>query len=281
MKLELFKPLWGHEGTIAEAVGQAAAAGFDGIEGPAPGGADAHREFFGALGDTPWIAEVCTCTPEGRYVPLPGRSAADHLESLAAGIERSLEGSPRFITTMAGWDGWSGDEAFRFLEGVLELEERFARPISVETHRTRWTFSPWNVRDAASRLPGLRWTCDFSHWCVVSERLVLDEEPELLALLARRFHHVHARVGYDQGPQVPDPRAPEHRGDLDAHLGWWRSLWSGARKSGRGVVTMTPEFGPDGYLHRAPFSGEPVAELWELNRWMAERLREEWAAWDA
>jgi hypothetical protein len=32
---------------------------------------------------------------------------------------------------------------------------------------------------------------------------------------------------------------------------------------------MTPEFGPDGYLHLAPFSQQPVADLWELNQWMA------------
>ncbi len=38
-------------------------------------------------------------------------------------------------------------------------------------------------------------------------------------------------------------------------------------------MTMTPEFGPDGYLHAAPFSQEPVGDLVEINRWMAARLR--------
>jgi hypothetical protein len=37
---------------------------------------------------------------------------------------------------------------------------------------------------------------------------------------------------------------------------------------------MTPEFGPDGYLHTLPFSRMPVAELPTINRWMAERQRE-------
>ena len=32
---------------------------------------------------------------------------------------------------------------------------------------------------------------------------------------------------------------------------------------------MTPEFGPDGYLHLLPYTQTPVANLWEINRWMA------------
>jgi hypothetical protein len=35
--------------------------------------------------------------------------------------------------------------------------------------------------------------------------------------------------------------------------------------------TMTPEFGPDGYLQCAPFSQQPVADLWDVNRWIGHR----------
>ena len=41
---------------------------------------------------------------------------------------------------------------------------------------------------------------------------------------------------------------------------------------------MTPEFGPDGYLHCAPFTQEPVADLDEINAWMATR---EWEVFSA
>jgi hypothetical protein len=40
------------------------------------------------------------------------------------------------------------------------------------------------------------------------------------------------------------------------------------------TVTMTPEFGPDGYLQAAPFTQVPVADLWEVNRWIGHRLKE-------
>jgi hypothetical protein len=38
-------------------------------------------------------------------------------------------------------------------------------------------------------------------------------------------------------------------------------------------ITLTPEFGPDGYLHCQPFTGKPVADLWEINQWIALRQR--------
>jgi hypothetical protein len=37
---------------------------------------------------------------------------------------------------------------------------------------------------------------------------------------------------------------------------------------------MTPEFGPDGYLHHLPFTDVPVADLWGLNQWMGDCERQ-------
>ncbi|MEM7014089.1 MAG: sugar phosphate isomerase/epimerase, partial [Verrucomicrobiota bacterium] len=91
----------------------------------------------------------------------------------------------------------------------------------------------------------------------------------------RNAFHLHGRVGYDQGPQVPDPRAPEYADDVEAHFDWWRVVWKMQAERGFETITMTPEFGTDGYLHLEPWTQEPVADLWEINCWIAERLREE------
>ena len=101
----------------------------------------------------------------------------------------------------------------------------------------------------------MRLNCDFSHWCVVCERLVLNEEPDLLALCAERCLHAHLRIGYDQGPQHSDPEGSEA---LEAHLTWWRAL---------NLITATPEFGPDGY-------GQAGTDLPAINRWMAQTVRD-------
>lgn len=99
----------------------------------------------------------------------------------------------------------------------------------------------------------------------------------MLALCAERAHHVHARVGYDQGPQVPNPTAPEYQPALEAHERWWRKIWQAQAERGLAVSTMTPEFGPDGYLQCAPFTQTPVADLVEINAWMAQRERQQFA----
>jgi hypothetical protein len=268
MKLALFKTLWGHDGDLASAIGMAREAGFTGIEGPVP--ADAAT-FFRQLDGIPWIAEVTTCTPPGEYLPLPHHGVDAHLASLEEGILRSLPGAPLFVTTMAGSDAWGLDDCLRFHEGVLLLQQRHCLVISVETHRGRPTFNPWRTEEILAAFPELRLTCDFSHWCVVTERLVLDQEPALLEKIARHVHHIHGRVGYAQGPQVPDPRAPEFAAELAAHERWWDVLLGAMCDRGMEIATITPESGPDGYLQCQPFTRTPVADLWEINRWLGRR----------
>jgi hypothetical protein len=276
MELSLYKTLWGHDGGLDHAIHLCAEAGFQGIEGPVPLDPARRADFLETLQQSGlgWIAEVSTCTPAGFYVPLPGRSVEQHLESLEKGIVHCLEGSPRFINTMAGYDAWSFTDSLRFHTGVVRLQAKHGIIISVETHRGRSTYNPWQTRDLLEALPDLRITCDFSHWCVVSERLVLDEFEEILALTARHAHHIQPRVGYSQGPQVPDPRAPEYADALVAHERWWTVVWDSMAARGITKFTMTPEFGPDGYLQHTPFTRIPAADLWEVNRWIGLRQRE-------
>jgi hypothetical protein len=97
--------------------------------------------------------------------------------------------------------------------------------------------------------------------------------------VAERAHHIHGRVGYDQGPQVPHPAAPEYAAALASHERCWEAIWRSQQARGYHVSTLTPEFGPDGYLHHLPFTNAPVADLWELNRWMGERQRLHFSDW--
>ncbi len=271
MKLVLFKSLWGYDGNLPSAIEMAREAGFTGIEGPVPA---ASGTFFHELEGIPWIAEVTTCTPPGEYLPVPHLGVDAHLASLEEGIERSLPGGPLFITTMGGSDAWGLDECLRFHEGVLRLQEKHGIIVSVETHRGRPTYNPWRTAEILAALPELRLTCDFSHWCAVTERLILDQEPALLEKIAAHAYHLHGRVGYAQGPQVADPRAPEYAIELTAHERWWDVLLAAMRARGTETATFTPESGPDGYLQCQPFTREPVADLWEINRWIGRRQLE-------
>lgn len=272
-QLLIFRSLWTNGFDLAAALRDCRSGVFDGIEGPVPAGKAERRAFAAGLeaAGVPFIAEIAT---GGGYVPA-ATAPRRHLEDFRRLAEAARECHPRFLTVLAGCDAWSPDVCVEFFGAALEIAADLGLTASFETHRGRPTFHPWATRRLLEQLPDLRLTCDFSHWCCVCERLVLDTEPAILALCATRAHHVHARVGYGQGPQVPHPAAPEHREALEAHERWWDAVWRA--QADRSPVTLTPEFGPDGYLQRQPFTGVPVADLAAVNRWMALRQRERFA----
>ncbi len=276
MNLLLFCSLWTNGGDLTGALADCASERFDGVEGPVPAAAN-ERDLLRDSG-VPFIAEVAT---GGGYVPAPHLSPHEHLEDFRRQVSEALVFAPLQVTALAGSDAWPLAQAVDFFGGAAEAAAALGVPVSFETHRSRPTFSPWATREILRQLPSMMLTCDFSHWCCVCERLVLEEEPALLALCAERAQHIHARAGYDQGPQVPHPAAPEYAAALEAHERWWRAIWAAQERSGRRVSTMTPEFGPDGYLQALPFTATPVADLAEINAWMAARQRELFAQYFA
>jgi sugar phosphate isomerase/epimerase len=253
---KLFASVWSC-GSWDSAFAFAEAAGLDGIEGPPPQ----------VRPGRPWILEIAT---GGGYVPRAGAGVAEHLEDFARILEAGRPFDPLFATCLGGSDAWSLDEAADFVRGALGIAARSGVGVAFETHRSRPTFHPLPTCELLRRIPEMQLTCDFSHWCCVCERPVLDEMPEVLELCAARCRHLHLRVGHAQGPQVADPRSPHHRTDLEAHLRWWRRV---AALSPATPLTATPEFGPDGYQPLDAATGRPVGGLAGANRFVAEVFR--------
>jgi sugar phosphate isomerase/epimerase len=275
MELKLLRTLWGYDGDPADAVAESAEAGFDGIEGQAP--ADpALRAAMGEALSSHRLDYICEITTAGSYVPERQASLEEHLTSLAQGLEACRELNPLRVNCIGGCDAWPEAMSLRFFQQGMELAEKQGVEIAFETHRSRSLFNPWVTQRLAAELPDLKLTADFSHWCVVCERL-MDSELEVIEAIAPQVAHIHARVGYDQGPQVPHPAAPAYSAALAAHQRWWEILWRVQQAAGCRVSTMTPEFGPDGYLHHIPFSEEPVGDLWQINNWMRQRERQHFA----
>ncbi len=273
MNLHLFKTLWGHQGSYAEAADLTLEAGFHGLEGPIPSDPTRRREFLEALTSRNllFIAEISTT---GFAVPDPGSTVAQHLDAFERLLTGSLEAKPIFFSSMAGNDLWEFRESVEFFTKAWEIAHRYGVRVGFETHRSRSLFHPIITKNLLAELPPIELTIDFSHWCTVCERLVLDELPDILSLCAERVLHIQPRIGYDQGAQVPDPRAPMYEGALQAHLQWWKILWEGGRRRGFETVTMTPEFGPDGYMQVDPYTQKPVADLWELNVWTGKFVQQ-------
>ncbi|MEI6829833.1 MAG: sugar phosphate isomerase/epimerase [Synechococcaceae cyanobacterium ELA445] len=272
----LFHSLWGFEGSLEQAIHRSQHQGFDGLElnlhHRCVAGLDpAQVRLFLRRGERQLILELVT---GGDYVPDLTWSPDRHVEELEDLLLQASALEPLKVTVITGSDSWSWPVQQKFWATVLELVERCGLPVSFETHRSRSLGNPWSIASFLEAFPSLRLTADLSHWCVVSERLMTPDLAPIQAM-ADRVDHIHARVGWAQGPQVSHPFAPEHQQALVAHGACWALFAERQRQQGRGLLTFTPEFGPDGYLPTLPFTNQPVADLDAINEAMANWLRQQ------
>lgn len=225
--------------------------------------------------DLAYIAVVFT---GGDVVPHQGWTLAQHWDRLERSIAAAQAVGARFLNVLPGNDRWPLAQQVAFFGRAQALADAAGVVCSFEIHRATSLYSPWVTLDVIAQLPQLRFTADISHWVVVCERL-LDDPADDLTPFIERVHHVQARVGYDQGPQVPHPAAPEYARALAFHQGVWERIWAAQQARGQTVTTLTPEFGPDGYTHLLPFTQAPVADVWLLNQWMTRTETEHFARW--
>lgn len=263
MKIQLYKALWGMEGSYRDQLTRAAQAGYAGIEAPLPP-LDLDTDFKELLAKLQlhYIAQVVTSVP--------------HQETFAQQVRRAAGFGPKLIVSHSARDGMKLEDQFRFFESALKLEQELGITIGHETHRSRAMFTPWTTRRLLEEFPELSITADFSHWCCVTESLLEDYAEDMEAAI-RRTVHIYARVGYAQGPQVPHPGAPEYSRELEIFETWWKQILKYRTDRGFSHTSMTPEFGPanSGYMHTLPYTGAPVADQWDVNEWMARRISAE------
>jgi sugar phosphate isomerase/epimerase len=258
--VQMHKSQWGMSTPPLKSLGTVADAGYDGFECAVVEIQD-PGEFRRALSDSGLS-----------YLPLiftEGLTPAEHLADFEQLVERASEFRPNKIIAHAGRDHWSLDEQLRFLEATLVIERKLGIPIAHETHRRRPLYSPMNSEEILTRLPELRVNTDLSHWCCVTESM-LEDHTDTIELVTARSIHIHARVGYENGPQVSDPRAPEWSDHLATFERWWKEM---IRAHSDQIITVTPEYGPPTYMHTLPNSNEPVADLWDVCSWAATRFR--------
>lgn len=273
MHLKIFRTLWGYSGDYDAAVEDACQHGFSGIEAPVPATTDQSERLARLLElhQLDYIAEIATT---GSYVPDRRLTPEDHINDLAVNLDRLKPLQPVLVTCLGGCDAWPLAQSIDFLARATALADGHDHQISFETHRGRSLFNPWVTRQIVDALPEIRLTCDFSHWYVVCEGLQQTERA-IIGSLVENAEHIHCRVGYAQGPQVPDPRSEVYAEELHQHLDWWSAIWQQHHSNRREYTTATPEFGPDGYDYREPSTGKTLIEPDMLNRWMAGRLRNE------
>ncbi|MBV1836817.1 sugar phosphate isomerase/epimerase [Acetobacter estunensis] len=272
MHLDIFRSLWGDHRSWDVALPTGPDSDFDGIESRIPS-TMAQAEMRAQLlhdRNIPWIGIAIT---GGDVIPHQAATPEDHLVDLSNAIDRARIMPVRFISVLGGNDRWPATVQADFIARAQDICIRAGMTCCFETHRSRILATPWITLDVIRLRPDALFTADISHWVVCCERLLNDPLDDFSPFV-ERVHHIQARVGQPQAPQVTHPAAPEHASALHFHQEMWEQIWVSQRARGYATTTLTPEFGPDGYLPSLPFTDAPVADLAQLNRWMAHTERE-------
>jgi len=234
------------------------------------------KEFKAELGDNglKYIPMVFSNVPEFLlfpHHPKPGRSVQQHLDLWKAQVAEALSYEPVKINSHSGADYFYRDEQLKFFSEAVKFQKGTNIPILHETHRARILHSPWVAREIVPQFPELKITADLSHWICVAE--APPDDPELntvIQAIAPHVEHIHARVGYEHGPQVPDPRAKYWEGHTNAFFKWWGLIWKEQLKKGLKESTFEPEHGPANYQVVDPNTLKPLADVFEVNTWIGE-----------
>lgn len=262
-KLLIFATNWGYTGSWEAFASKISAMGYDGAELWYPSDATQRNEMFAAF--KKYGLKVGFLVGSGKP------DFQEHFNLFKASLEGAAAERPVYINCHSGRDYFSFDQNRRFIELTIQVSAKTGVPVYHETHRSRILYSAPVARQFIEALPDLRITFDVSHWCNVHESLLGDQR-ETLSKTLPRVDHIHARIGHAEGPQVNDPRAPEWKQEVAAHFAWWDEVVATKKHEGKQMTFLT-EFGPIDYLPALPYTRQPVADQWEINKHMLDTLR--------
>ncbi len=284
MSVALYRHAWGAVGpnftwqSLPKFTRDGAAEGYVGVEFPLfyfeqqPEGREATEAAFREV-----LAETgLTFMPLIPSLPEKWGDYDGHIASFRAQIERATEWGITKASVHAGADSFDDATVIKFYKETTAIARGAGIEPYYETHRARPFFNPFRTVKLLDALPDIWLTADFAHWVPVVDRLPYDLM-DLFKICAARTGHLHARIGYDKGPQVPDPRDPVWDKYTEIHETWWDCCVEGAAERGE-TMAITPEFGPFPYLLNMPHTNQPIADVTDVVAWMRERLQTRYIA---
>jgi sugar phosphate isomerase/epimerase len=268
MELKFFCPLWGSEELEKETFfRKVKGEGYDGVEMSLPLDKNEKANILKLIEkhELELIAQHWETTTRNFHI---------HKEEYRLRLENLATANPLFINAQTGKDYFTFEQNAELIEIAGQISNQYSLKIIHETHRGKFSFAAHVMESYLKKLPDLRIGFDISHWCNVAESF-LQDQTEAVDLAISRTDHIHARVGFPEGPQVPDPRVPEWQEALQIHLNWWRKIIENNREAGKKAFTITTEFGPFPYMSILPFSRQPVTSQWDVNVFMKDFLKRE------
>lgn len=263
--LEFFNTDWGRTVSWDAFCARTKAAGYDGIEIWFPSEEESQNKLKAAL--EKHNLKVGFLNGTNKSIPFEEslQQYTDHFKTL-------LSWNPTYINCHTGNDFFTMEQNKSFIDAANKIAKESGTPIYHETHRGRFSYNLPDTEKYITAIPDLKLTLDISHWMVVHESLLENQDKNLTAVL-KRSHHIHARVGHAEGPQVNDPEAPEWEKALHRHIDIWEKVilqkWAESDKA----VTITTEFGPPDYMQTLPHTRVPVADQWKANVFIMQAIK--------
>jgi sugar phosphate isomerase/epimerase len=271
MEILFFCTRWGSEHlSWADFAKRVADAGYDGIESSLP----ADEATLQAM-NTALMNEKLKFI--GVHWDTVSPDFNQHRKEMNQRLLALTQLKPLFITSHTGKDHFSFEQNLELLLLAQDLSATTGVNIVHETHRGKFSFAAHSTRDYLEKLSWLNLTLDISHWYAVAESYLQDQASALELALART-KHIHARIGFTQGPQVNDPRHPEWQEALQHHLKCWDKVIGLQQKKGAEIFTFTSEFGPFPYLSSITDPNKAFAKQWDINNYMKDLLKSRYYA---
>lgn len=266
MEFKFFCPLWGSsELDFPVFLEKVKSAGYDGVEMAMP--LDNKKTKHRAAQIREFGLELI-----GQHYETNDADPDQYKNSYRMRLENLIEAEPLLINSQSSRDFFSFDDTKSILEVAFQLEKISGIKIVHETHRGKFSFAAHITKKYIEALPNLRLGLDLSHWCNVAESY-LEDQPEAIELALSRTDHIHARIGYPEGPQIPDPRLPEWQEAVEHHLNWWEKVTNFHRQNNSNLLTITSEFGPYPYMWHIPYTNQPITSQWDVNVYMMQLLK--------
>ncbi|WP_372950337.1 hypothetical protein [Mariniphaga sp.] len=177
------------------------------------------------------------------------------------------------INTQTGKGFFTFEQNAELIDASYNIAKKYGVKLVHETHRGKFSFAAHITARFIENIPHLRLGFDASHWCVVAESY-LENQNENVNMAIKRANHIHARVGHPEGPQITDPRVPEWEEAVNIHLTWWKKIVEQNKNDGNDLLTVTAEFGPFPCMTILPYTRQPISNQWDINVYMMNYLKQ-------
>lgn len=270
MKIQYICPHWGQEHLTAKIfIEQVIQSGFDGIE------INLHDNSF-AKDFITKLDEVRKANTDFVFIPQhilsPEKEKKKYIIRIKEKLTELAAYQPDFINTHTGKDYFSFEDNCRIIEVYEDFSAKTNIKVYHETHRGRFSFHAKTLLAYLEKFPEMELVGDFSHFCTVSESM-LDDQQEIIEKIIPHISHIHARVGFEQAPQVNDPFAPEWQSHLAIFIHWWQKIIDNKKAKGIAKISITPEAGPAPYMPLLPFTKQAIGNQWAINLEMKNLLK--------